>query len=422
MSNTARTSVEVFLDAAELGPPQKIGTLYRHDSRITTAPSFEYTTQWLQNEQAFTLDPYLASWQGEQHPPDDRSMFGIFSDSAPDRWGRVLMERREAAQAIKEQRKLRQLYEMDFLLGVHDLTRAGALRFRTHENEPFVDNSSSSVPPCTSLQELARISRCIEAPDSENLPEYEQWLALLIAPGSSLGGARPKANFTDETQELCIAKFPAHNDRYDVGAWEFVTHCLARKTGITVPRSSIETLTETYHTFTVARFDRRDRGSKNRRMFASAMTLLGRQDGENDGSYLDLAQFVSDHGASGHIDEDLAQLFRRIVFNVLVGNRDDHLRNHGFIRESSGWRLAPAYDMNPNPSKGEHALSLDGVTHVPNIDAVVATADLYRLKTSEATDIVTQTRNVVSSWGDEAKLLGLSTSEILRMRDAFLSV
>ena len=416
MAKPDREAIEVHLDARELGGLQQVGTLYRHDMRTDLPAAFEYAPTWLKSTQAFMLDPRLDLWRGEQHPPPKASAFGIFMDSAPDRWGRVLMERREAATAEREGRKVRALREVDFLLGVHDLTRVGALRLRRGPLGPFLDDSARAAPPVTDLKELAYISRRVEEPGIERLPEYERWLAMLIAPGSSLGGARPKANFTDDDQRLWIAKFPAQDDRYDVGGWEFVVHRLAARAGIWVPESRLERLTDRYGTFCVARFDR---VAASRRMYASAMTLLERQDGEAGASYLDLAEFISDQGAQGHIDEDLAQLFRRLVFNVLVGNRDDHLRNHGFIREASGWRLSPAFDMNPSLAKTEHALTLDGASALPRLQAVLETAEFYRLARAPAQALVEEVRAAVSGWRDEAQRQGLPGLEVTRMGSVF---
>lgn len=414
-ANLARDAFEVFLDAAELGVQQQVGTLYRHDVRTDLAASFEYVRTWLASRPVFMLDPRLELWNGEQHPPAKTPAFGIFMDSAPDRWGRVLMERREAAAAEREKRPMRKLQETDFLLGVHDLTRVGALRFR-QANGPFLDNSFNAAPPVTSLAELAYISQRVEEPGIEKLPEYEKWLAMLIAPGSSLGGARPKANFTGEDGQLWIAKFPAGEDRYDVGGWEYLVHCLAERAGIWVPESQLMRLGSPYGTFCVERFDRK---GDSRRMVASAMTLLECQDGDTGAGYLDLAEFISDSGAQDHIEGDLAQLFRRVVFNVLVGNRDDHLRNHGFIREPSGWRLSPAFDMNPSPVKAEHALTLDGQSALPSLEAVLRTAELYRLAPHGAATIVDEVRAAVAPWRNEAGALELPRPEIKRMESVF---
>lgn len=414
-NNPVRDAFEVFLEAKELDYSEPVGTLYRDKVRTALPPSFEYTEDWIA-KQPFMLDPRLELYAGEQHPAVNSFTFGIFLDSAPDRWGRVLMERREAIQAKKEGRPRRALQEMDFLLGVNDHTRQGALRFR-RPGGPFLDNSTLPTPSVTDLNELASICDRLEEEGVEELPEYEKWLSLLIAPGSSLGGARPKANFEENDNSLWIAKFPAKNDTYDVGAWELVTHRLAENAKIWVPPSTAIQLASTYHTFCVKRFDRTE---TSRRMYASAMTMLERKDGES-GSYLEIAEFISYQGAKGFINTDLAQLFRRVLFNVLVGNRDDHLRNHGFIRVPDGWRLSDAFDMNPNLNKEYHALALDDTSPEPDIEAVLSTAEFYRLTRNDALDILDEVEDAVSNWGNVAKDLGLSTDERDRMRSAFLT-
>ena len=411
-----RVAYEVHLDAAELSVQQRIGTMYRHAFRSDLPASFEYSEEWLKSERVFMLDPRLELWSGEQHPPSNTRAFGIFTDSAPDRWGRLLMDRREAAAAEREGRRVRHLQDIDFMLGVHDHTRMGALRFRSVDGGPFLDNHDPASPPVTSLRELAYISQRVEESGIDKLPEDEKRIAMLIAPGSSLGGARPKANFTADDGRLWIAKFPSREDRYDVGAWELLVHRLAQRAGICVPASRLEHISDRYSTFCVARFDRVE---GNRRMFASAMTLLEYVDGEEGASYIDLAEFISDKGAQNHIDSDLEQLFRRLVFNVLIGNRDDHLRNHGFIRQKTGWRLAPAYDMNPNPNKAEHSLTLDGTTAAPGLAAVVKTADLYRLGSLQRDHVIAQVRDVVKDWRREAEAMAMARTDIARMESLF---
>lgn len=413
-ANPTREDFEVFIEAKELGYSGQVGTLYRDKVRTDLPPSFEYAEEWIA-KQPFMLDPRLELYAGEQHPVGKSSSFGVFLDSAPDRWGRVLMDRREAIQAKKEGRARRTLQEMDFLLGVNDHTRQGALRFRRPDG-PFLDNSDLPTPSVTDLNELASICDRLEEEGVEELPEYEKWLSLLIAPGSSLGGARPKANFEEEDGSLWIAKFPAKNDIYDVGAWELVIHRLAEKAGIWVPPSHAIQLASKYHTFCVKRFDRTE---ISRRMYASAMTMLEKKDGEF-GSYLEMADFISNQGASGSIETDLAQLFRRVLFNVLVSNRDDHLRNHGFIRVADGWRLSEAFDMNPNLSKATHALALDDANPEPDIEGAISTAEFYRLSEEQALDILNEVVDVVSGWEGQAKAVGLSAAEIDRMRPAFL--
>lgn len=405
----------MFLDAEDLGALRRIGTLYRHDVRTALPASFAYDEAWLTDRSAFMLDPRLELFGGEQHARTGTPGFGVLLDSAPDRWGRVLMERKEAMLARQEDRRPRMLSELDFLLGVHDVTRIGALRFRSAAGGQFLDDGPFPAPPFTNLRELAAVSRRLEEPGVEELPEYEQWLAMVLAPGTSLGGARPKANFSDD-ERLWIAKFPAMDDRHDVGAWEFLVHQLADRAGITTPPSRLERLTERHGTFCVARFDRTPSGA--RRMFASASTLLERNNSDR-ASYLDLAEFISDQGARNAIDRDLEQLFRRVVFNVLVGNRDDHLRNHAFVRSATGWQLSPAFDMNPNPYREMHVLTLDGTSALPDVNNVVATGELYRLSARRIDHLLDEVRTAVAEWNALAVRIGIPTNEIDRMRTVF---
>ncbi len=408
----ARESYQVHLEVRELGVQALVGTLWRHESRTDVPAAFEYDPAWLKSGRAFMLDPRLELYRGEQHPAHPAQAFGVFMDSAPDRWGRVLMERREAMAAQREARRPRRLQEIDFLLGVHDLTRMGALRLRAGDDGPFLDNSALAAPPVTDLNELACASRAIEDTDTEKLPEYEKWLAMLIAPGTSLGGARPKASFIQDDGALWIAKFPAKDDRHDVGAWELVTRNLAHRAGIWVPEAQGLKLTDRHLTYCSKRFDRQ---GTSRRMFSSAMTLLEFTDGEDGASYLDLAEFLSDAGAQGHIDSDLEQLFRRVVFNIRIGNRDDHLRNHGFIREATGWRLAAAYDLNPNPHKEFHSLTIDGRSPEPEIQAALACAELYRITEGRAKEVLAEVDAAIKDWRIEAVRQGLGRTEISMM-------
>ncbi|MFC5522160.1 type II toxin-antitoxin system HipA family toxin [Polaromonas jejuensis] len=418
-TQVVRSSLEVHLDAPELGPCIQVGCLYPADVRVDLAPSFEYTREWLGNGRRFLLDPRLDLYAGEQHSAHARG-FGIFLDSAPDRWGRVLMERREASQAKKQRRPMRRLTDLDFMLGVHDFTRTGALRFRRGPQEPFIDDHELPAPPVTELRELAAIVQKLDEPGVEELPEYETWLAMLMAPGTSLGGARPKATFTQTDGTMWLSKFPAHDDRYDWGSWEYLTHQLGREAGIWVPESDRLALGGRYHTFCVKRFDRGVNGDpRARRMYASAMTLLERADGEAGASYLDLVEFLETHGGAG-LTVDLQQLFRRAVFNLLVGNRDDHLRNHGFIRLPSGWRLSQAFDMNPNRDKRQHALTWDGKTAEPDLEALKETAPFYRItQPQDAQGIIDDVKKVVVSWRDKAKALQLPSVEVQLMETVF---
>jgi serine/threonine-protein kinase HipA len=417
--NAGRSFIEVHIGAPELGPREMVGKLFPAEARVDLAPSFEYSKGWLGSRRVFQLDPHLDLYAGEQHSRLEPGS-GIFLDSAPDRWGRVLMERREALQASKQGRKTRKLTDLDFLLGVHDFARAGALRYRRGPDQPFLDDHELPAPPVADLRELSAIATKLDEPEAESLPEYERWLSMLMAPGTSLGGARPKATFTQADGTLWLAKFPGHDDRRDWGAWEYLTHQLAHDAGIAVPPSELLDLGARYRTFCVQRFDRGAGGEPTgRRMYASAITLLGRQDGQEDASYLDLVDFLETEGAA-ELSMDLGQLFRRAVFNLLVGNRDDHLRNHGFLRGASGWRLSPAFDMNPNPDKDVHTLTWDGESAAPDLPVLKAAAQFFRIADPEkAQRVIDEVAAVVKTWRERAAALKLPRAEIQRMDSVF---
>jgi serine/threonine-protein kinase HipA len=349
-------------------------------------------------------------------PNPELGNFGIFLDSAPDRWGQTLMMRREALEARDQERTPRTLHAWDFLIGVQDLTRQGALRFRLEGTGEFLAAHRLPAPPVTSLRELESVARELSNKTIDDLKGLRHWLSVLVAPGASLGGARPKANFTDTDQSLWIAKFPARDDNRDIGAWESVAHTLATQAGIAVPAARLMKLGEPYRTFCVKRFDRH--GGK-RVFYASAMTLLQRDQSEG-ASYLDLAHFIQHNGATpACIAADLTQLFRRVVFNVAVGNRDDHLRNHGFLLTRSGWRLAPAFDVNPNIAKTEHVLSLDDSDNRPDLATVASTAEFYGITKTQARVIMDEVLKVAGGWKKAAAKARISAAEILLFEPAF---
>ena len=409
-------SVEVHLHSPTLGPDALVGRLHQRRARGEGTLSFRYDGDWLRSARAFMLDPRLELYGGEQFPAAGREVFGIFLDSAPDRWGRLLLDRREALAAQEEGRRPAALTDWDYLLGVQDECRMGALRFRAKRDTPFLAQESTPVPPLASLAELESVSLALEQDHAEDLPEYRRWLAMLVAPGTSLGGARPKANYREGRGTLWIAKFPSREDRRDVGAWEHLLYRLAAACGIEVAPCAMRRFNSRHHTFCVRRFDR---AQEDRLFFVSALTLLDRKDGEG-GSYLEIAEFIQRAGAKDGIEADLQQLFRRLLFNVLVGNTDDHLRNHGFIREPSGWRLAPAYDLNPNPARREHTLKLDEHSDLPDLGAVLATAPFYRLKPAAANKLLGQLRGVVAGWRKRARAARLGAAEIAAVAPAFV--
>lgn len=416
-------SVEVVADWVDLGGPTVVGQLTTTPARGKEVFSFEYDRDWLSTAPRQQLDPSMGLYRGPQYPAKSRDDFGVFLDSSPDRWGRVLMRRREAQLARAEGRAERRLLESDYLLGVHDGHRMGALRFRMGDR--FLDDQDElASPPWTSLRELEHASLQLERQGVEDDAEYGRWLKMLIAPGGSLGGARPKASVRDERDRLWIAKFPSRNDDDDIGAWELVVHSLAEKAGVIVPEAQLRRFGTSksaghgHHTFLSRRFDRTDDGG--RLHFASAMTLLDRVDGQvaDDGvSYMELADLLIRLGSK--TTADLEQLWRRIVFNICVSNTDDHLRNHGFMLDPNGWALAPAYDMNPDPHGAGLKLNISETDNTQDIDLVLSVASSFRVKKKRAQEIISEVADAVNQWRSVAKRHKLSTPAQERMRRAF---
>lgn len=408
---SSQTNVlEVWLDC-DLGPACQVGSLAHDRGQVR----FHYDRHWLGQARAFALDPDLSLDVHPFFPKPELGNFGIFLDSSPDRWGQTLMKRREALQAKDEKRTPRTLYAWDFLTGVQDFTRQGALRFRLAGTTEFLGNEKMAAPPVTTLRELEAVAYQLSSRRIDDLDALRKWLAVLVAPGASLGGARPKANFTEADGSLWIGKFPARDDDRDVGAWEYVVHGLATKAGIDVPATKLVRLNNDFCTFCVQRFDR---VKGVRRFYASAMTLLRKEHSEGC-SYLELAQFLRSKGDGAHAGEDLAQLFRRIAFNVAVGNRDDHLRNHGFVLGANGWRLAPAFDVNPNIDKAEHVLNLDDADNRPSLETVLNTAQFYGLFEDQACQVVEEMACAVDGWRDSARKAGIPAGDVELTASAF---
>jgi serine/threonine-protein kinase HipA len=409
--------VEVILDVERPGQ-RRMGTLHRQRARGGEIYSFEFDDEWLARGDALALDPDLLPTPGRTYPPANRAQFGIFMDSAPDRWGRTLMQRREAMLAAQEKRPARTLTQWDYLLGVHDQSRLGALRFRANADSQFLDDSPlNAAPPLTSLRELQGAARTLEEDRANNDPRLAAALTQLLAPGSSLGGSRPKASAVDERGHLCVAKFPSRHDEWDVGAWEAVAHRLAAKAGIRVPPTRTLRFTPDGHTFVSRRFDRTERGG--RLAFVSAMTLLQRIDGDRDVSYLELVELMQSRGA--RTQADCEELFRRIVFSICTSNTDDHLRNHGFFVESTGLALSPAFDINPNPHRGQLSLAIDEADTSLSVEVARAAGALYGLKKDRVTEVIGEVRDAVATWRREAASLGISRSEQETMSRAFLA-
>ena len=400
--------IEVLIDDASLvAAPVRTGWLFRDTGRRGEVIRFEYDAAWLADARSFAIEPLLPLHEGPFHAQDPSQPLGVFQDCSPDRWGKLLMDRREAIEAREQGRPRRALRAWDYLVGVDDSTRMGALRLRDPEDGTYAASLRPSAPPATSLRELEAAARLVEQGAGEQL---DKQIRQLLVPGGSLGGARPKASFVDEFGQLWLAKFPSTEDRIDVGLWEFIAYRLSIAAGIDMPEARLLPLSERGHTYAVRRFDRDGAG---RRMYASAKTLL---DIESDGaSYLDLAMAVQDNAAAGSVEAGLEELFRRAVFNVLVGNRDDHLRNFGFLRAPTGWTLAPAFDVNPNPDKDVHVLALDAADPTPDTSVLMAQHLYFRLDADAAQAIVDKVRAAVRSWPDEAKRLGAKGQEISLM-------
>lgn len=407
--------IYVFADWKDLNEPTLMGTLSVSHTKGREVFSFTYNKEWLENGHAQTLDPDLQLYSGPQYLSSEKKNFGIFLDSSPDRWGRVLMDRREAIIAKKENRKIRTLFEEDYLLGVYDEHRMGALRFKLEPDGLFLnDNKGLASPPWTSLHELEFASLQLEKNELKE-EEVLKWLSLLIAPGASLGGARPKASVTGKEGSLWIAKFPSAKDKIDIGGWEMVAAALAKAVGIKTPESMIKKFNNEHHTFLSNRFDRLTNGS--RLHFASAMTLLGHSDGVDGVSYLDLAAFLMRFG--GNVNEDLRELWKRIVFNIAIKNTDDHLRNHGFILSSDGWLLSPAYDVNPVSFGTGLTLNISATDNSLDFDLAISVANYFRIEQSMAITIVTEIKKEVKNWNKIAKKHGIPNYEIEQMASAF---
>lgn len=403
--------IHVYAHWSGMENPLHMGILHSDRLKGKEVFSFEYKDEWLKNAPAQLLDPRLQLYSGLHYLNEDHDNFGIFLDSSPDRWGRILMRRREAAIARNENRAENKLFETDYLLGVYDGHRMGALRFKIEEDGPFLnDNKHMASPPWTSLRELEQISLRLEDDDVIDDPEYLKWLSMLIAPGASLGGARPKASIVDNNGSLWIAKFPSRNDQGDIGGWEIVTYELAVLAGITMAESKAQKFSSDYYTFLTKRFDRGNDGQRIH--FASAMTILGYTDGQDhvDGaSYLELVDFIQNNGAN--VEQDLEQLWRRIVFSICITNTDDHLRNHGFLLKNDGWVLSPAYDINPIENGAGLKLNISDTDNSLDLNLALEVSEYFRLSDKRASEIIDEILNVVAGWKEIAKKYGISRAE-----------
>ncbi|MEO7264582.1 MAG: type II toxin-antitoxin system HipA family toxin [Ferruginibacter sp.] len=410
-----KTDIWVYAHWIGMPEPKCIGILSAQQAKGKKAFSFEYDPEWIKSKPQMLLDPEIQWYTGPQFSNKEEN-FGIFLDSMPDTWGRTLMKRRAAQKAKEEGKPVPTLYDIDFLLGVYDENRMGALRFKLSPDGPFLDNDyETAAPPLYSIRELQHAADMVES-DPEN-EHVKKWIAMLMAPGSALGGARPKANILDETGHPMIAKFPSRSDTIDKAAWEFLAYKLALQAGIEMTESKIQHVAGKYNTFFTKRFDRI---GGERVHFASAMTMTNNNEDtikDKPASYLDLAEFIQYSG--GNIQPDLHQLWRRIIFNISISNTDDHLRNHGFTLGNTGWKLSPAYDINPSIDKDGLALNIDQDNNTLDFGLAKSVGQYFQLTNPEMNLIIGEVIETVQNWKNIANQIGISRSELESMERAF---
>jgi serine/threonine-protein kinase HipA len=401
-------SLLVYMDLE--GVPHLVGRLWGRSRKGKESATFEYDAAWLTNPSRFALEPALTLGKGPHHTVAGRQIFGAIGDSAPDRGGRVLIQREERRKAREEKRAPRTLLEIDYLLGVGDIARQGALRFAEHEDGPFLA-TGVQIPPLIQLPALLGAALRLSEDDGGG----DDDLRLLLAPGSSLGGARPKASVVDRDGQLVVAKFPQHGDLMRVTVWEAVALQLAALAGIPTPDWRVEKVAD-HDVMLLRRFDRR---GDLRIPFLSAMSLLNAADNEQH-SYMEIADALRQYGAKA--DEDCAELWRRIVFSILISNTDDHLRNHGFLYEANGWRLSPAYDVNPVPVDIKPRIlttAIDEADGTASLDLAHEVAAHFGVKPDNAKAIAHEVGTAVARWREIAAATGLNAKEIDRMATAF---
>ena len=400
----------VYADFDWLKEVELIGELGYESLRGADSYSFTFNNEWLRQHSGLFLSDDLNNYPGQQYTQPDKDIFGCFSDALPDRWGRTLLLRREQLVAAEEKRSVRRLSSFDFLTGIDDFSRMGGFRFKEDPDGEFINVSESlKIPPLTDIRELIAASAEIEKSEENNMLPDRKWIAQLVQPGTSLGGARPKANVVDTDKTLYVAKFPSRKDDYDVGLWEHFSHLLATKAGVNVAKTKVLATGEKYHTLLSQRFDRTN--DSKRIHFASAMTLLGLSDGDNATTgygYLDIVDFIIQNCTD--VERNLQELFRRVAFNICIGNSDDHFRNHGFLLTSKGWTLAPAYDMNPTLNEYQ-SLLINSYTNKSDLNELLASCEEYMLPKQIALQIIGEVLVAVKDWQILATQLGIAKNE-----------
>lgn len=403
--------IYVYADFDWLESAVLVGELGYESLRGTDSYSFCYDHNWLRQYSDLYLSADINNYTGLQFTQPDRDIFGCFGDALPDRWGRLLLNRREQIRAQEEKRPVRKLSSYDYLLGIDDYSRMGGFRFKESPDGEFINcDATLRIPPLTDIRVLVAASMEIEKSEERNLLPDKKWLLQLVHPGTSLGGARPKAGVLNEEGELCVAKFPSRNDEYDIGLWEHLSHLLAKEAGVEAAETRAITAGEKYHTLLSKRFDRTTDG--RRRHFASAMTLLGLTDGCNaqtGNGYLDIVDFILQHCCN--VEANLRQLYRRVAFSIAIGNSDDHFRNHGFLLTPKGWTLSPAYDLNPT-FNDHQSLLINATTNRSDLQLLLASSEEYMIGKEEATHIIEEVKDGVSQWRSMATRLGIAKREM----------
>lgn len=401
----------VYADFDWLKDVELIGELGYESLRGADSYSFTFDNEWLRLHSDLFLSDDLNNYPGQQYTQPDKDIFGCFSDALPDRWGRTLLLRREQIAATEEKRPVRRLSSFDFLTGIDDFSRMGGFRFKEDLDGEFINVSESlKIPPLADIRELIAASAEIEKCEENNMLPDRKWIAQLVQPGTSLGGARPKANVVDADKTLYVAKFPSRKDDYDVGLWEHFSHLLATKAGVNVAQTKVLATGDKYHTLLSRRFDRARDGKRIH--FASAMSLLGLSDGDNATSghgYLDIVDFIIQNCTD--VDRNLQELYRRVAFNICIGNTDDHFRNHGFLLTAKGWTLSPAYDMNPTLNEYQ-SLLISSTSNKADLSVLLDACEDYMLNRKTAEKIVSEVVEAVKEWREIAIRQGVSKSEI----------
>lgn len=408
----------VYADFDWLQQIELVGELSMDSTRGGETYGFKFDASWLKNHADVLLSDDINNYVGMQYTQQGKDIFGCFSDSLPDRWGRTLVLRREQILAEEEKRPVRRLSSMDYLLGIDDASRMGGFRFKEEQNGEFINSTNDlQIPPITSIRELIAASQEIELSEEKNTLPEKKWLMQLVHPGTSLGGARPKASVMDDKKQLYVAKFPSRKDLYDVGLWEHFAHLIAKSAGITCAETKVITAGSKYHTLLSRRFDRTEDGKRIH--FASAMTMLGLTDGQNASTgngYLDIVDFIVQSCCD--VENNLQELYRRVAFNIAIGNSDDHFRNHGFLLTSKGWTLSPAYDLNPTLSR-DQSLLINAYTTESNLDILLESCGDYMLTANVASQIIGDVNNALSTWTQVATTIGLPQSEQNMFKDRF---